>query len=49
MSSFLRHGFACGIMSRIFAAQKDMQKTEQLFVSGLLHDIGRLVVYKYFQ
>jgi HD-like signal output (HDOD) protein len=48
MFSFLRHSFACGIISRILAAQKMLPQTEQLFVSGLLHDIGRLIIYKYF-
>jgi len=48
MNAFLRHGFACGIISRILAAQKDLPQTEQLFVSGLLHDIGRAIIYKYF-
>lgn len=48
MRQILKHSFACGIISRIFAAQKNIPQTEQLFVSGLLHDIGRLVVYRYF-
>jgi putative nucleotidyltransferase with HDIG domain len=48
MSSFLRHSMACGIISRILAANKNLPQTEQLFVCGLLHDIGRLVVYQYF-
>jgi HD-like signal output (HDOD) protein len=48
MHGFLRHGFACGIISRILAAQKNLPQTEQLFVSGLLHDIGRAIVYQYF-
>lgn len=48
MSSFLRHSLACGILSRILAAQKKLPHTERLFVAGLLHDIGRLVWYKYF-
>lgn len=48
MQSFIRHSLACGIISRILAAHKNIQQTEQMFVSGLLHDIGRLVVYKYF-
>ena len=48
MKAFLRHCFACGIISRILAAQKDLPQTEQIFVSGLLHDIGRVIVYKYF-
>lgn len=45
MYSFLRHSIACGIIARIFAAHKNLQHTEQLFVSGLLHDLGRLVLY----
>jgi HD-like signal output (HDOD) protein len=48
MYAFLRHGLACGIISRLLAAHKNVPQTEQLFVSGLLHDIGRLIVYKYF-
>lgn len=48
MSSFLRHSIACGIMSRVLAANKNIQQTEQMFVSGLLHDIGRLIIYQYF-
>ncbi|SPD75999.1 putative signal transduction protein [uncultured Desulfobacterium sp.] len=48
MFAFMRHGFACGIISRILTAQKNMPQTEQLFVSGLLHDIGRAIIYKYF-
>jgi len=48
MYSFLKHSLACGILSRIIAAQKNFGQTEQLFVSGLLHDLGRLILYLYF-
>ncbi len=48
MDSFLKHSFACGIISRMLAAHKNLAQTEQLFVSVLLHDIGRLIIYKYF-
>jgi HD-like signal output (HDOD) protein len=48
MHSFLRHSLACGIISRILAAHKGLPQTEQLFVSGLLHDLGRLILYIYF-
>ena len=48
MRSFLIHAFSCGIISRILGAHKNTGRTEQLFISGLLHDIGRLVIYKYF-
>lgn len=48
MYSFLKHSLACGIISRILAAHKSIPQTEQLFVSGLLHDLGRLILYSYF-
>ena len=48
MVSFLKHSLACGIFSRVFAAHHNLGQTEQLFVSGLLHDIGRLILYIHF-
>lgn len=48
MYSFLKHSLACGILSRILAANINFPQTEQLFVSGLLHDLGRLIFYIHF-
>jgi len=48
MRRFLEHSLACGIASRLFAAQKNLRQTEQLFSAGLLHDLGRLVLYLFF-
>ncbi len=48
MHSFIRHSLVCGLLSRVFAAHKNVPQTEQLFVSGLLHDLGRLILYNYF-
>lgn len=48
MYSFLRHSLACGITARILAAHMNLRQTEQLFVSGLLHDLGRLLLFIYF-
>ncbi len=45
MDLFWRHSIACGIVARLIAATKNIQNTERLFVAGMLHDIGRLVVY----
>jgi HD-like signal output (HDOD) protein len=47
MDSFWRHSIACGIIARLIAATRNIQHTERLFVAGMLHDIGRLVVYHY--
>ena len=45
MFSFLKHSVACGIITRMLASQKGISQTEQFFVSGLLHDLGRLILY----
>jgi len=48
MEAFIRHSLACGTIARILAARGNMAETEQLFVAGLLHDIGKLVIFKYY-
>jgi HD-like signal output (HDOD) protein len=48
MPLFLQHSLACGIVSRLLAAQKNMRQTEQMFTAGLLHDFGRLITFIYF-
>ncbi len=48
MNLFLKHSLACGLLARIIAAHNNLPQTEQLFVAGLLHDIGRVVIYKDF-
>jgi len=45
MFSFLKHSVACGIISRMLATHKRICQTEPFFVSGLLHDLGRLIIY----
>jgi HD-like signal output (HDOD) protein len=47
MKSFWKHSVACGVYARIIASYKGIQNTERLFLSGLLHDIGRLILYNY--
>jgi HD-like signal output (HDOD) protein len=48
MKSFWQHSFACGIAARSLAALRRESNTEHFFVSGLLHDIGSLVLYQEF-
>ena len=45
MKSFWKHSVACGIIARILASYKNSALTEQFFVGGLLHDIGRLILF----
>ena len=49
MFQFLKHSFACGFISRMLATQMGIPQKEQFFVSGLLHDLGRLILYSNFQ
>ncbi len=45
MESFWRHSLACGIGSRLLALEKRLPKPDKFFVAGLLHDVGRLVLF----
>lgn len=46
MKSFWKHSLACGLVARFLAGQKGIQNCERLFVAGLLHDMGRLILYR---
>jgi len=48
MQAFTHHSLACGVLARVLAANGKLRNTEQMFVAGLLHDIGRLVIFRYF-
>lgn len=45
MRAFWRHSVACGVAARILAVHAGLDGTDRLFLSGLLHDIGRLVTF----
>lgn len=49
MKSFWKHSLACAIAARVIAGYKNIRNTERLFVAGLLHDIGRLVLFNHSQ
>jgi len=44
MSSFWRHCIACGIIARSLAVYRRESNVERLFVSGMLHDVGQVVL-----
>ena len=45
MDLFWRHSIACGIAARILATFRRIPNAERFFIAGVLHDIGRLVMY----
>ena len=48
MEKFWKHSLSCGFISRAIAQQRHEQNLERFFVTGLLHDIGRLLVLSSF-
>lgn len=45
MELFWKHGIACGLTARILATSQREANLERFFVAGILHDIGRLVMF----
>jgi HD-like signal output (HDOD) protein len=45
MESFWKHSLACGVGARLLAIARRVPKPDKFFVAGLLHDIGRLVLF----
>lgn len=41
---FWRHSLYCGVIARLLAEQCNVLHSERLFVAGLLHDIGKLII-----
>ena len=46
MEKFWRHSMACGVVARSIAEFRGDKNVERLYLAGILHDIGRLVIYK---
>jgi HD-like signal output (HDOD) protein len=45
MQSFWHHSLACGTIARVIAGHRREDNVERYFVAGLLHDIGRLIIF----
>jgi len=45
VADFWHHSIYCGILSRLLGKRLRQNRSEQLFVAGLLHDLGKLVIY----
>jgi HD-like signal output (HDOD) protein len=44
MHSFWRHSLGCALLARAIAAKRRESNVERFFVSGLLHDVGALLM-----
>ncbi|MCP4724334.1 MAG: HDOD domain-containing protein [bacterium] len=48
MSRFWEHAIACGVVGKGIAQMHNIEQSGEVFVAGLLHDIGKLVLSQYF-
>lgn len=46
MPTFWLRSVHCGVLSQLFAQACKLKESEKLFVVGLLHEIGHLILYK---
>ncbi len=44
MVNFWRHSVYCGVVAQLLAERSNVLHSERLFVAGLLHDIGKLII-----
>ena len=45
MESFWEHSIATGVTARLLATYRNERRAERFFVAGILHDIGRLLLF----
>ncbi len=45
MDTFWRHSVFCGLIARALAVRCNILHSERMFVAGLLHDIGSLIIF----
>lgn len=45
MVTFWKHSVFCGLLARKLAERCRVLHSERLFITGLLHDVGRLLIY----
>lgn len=45
MNNFWQHSVCCALTARALAAQCGAEDQESLFLAGLLHDVGQLIIY----
>ncbi len=46
MKMFWRQSIACGIFAKILAGTQEGLSPERFFIAGLLHNVGRLIMFK---
>ncbi len=46
VETFWKHSVSCGVFAKLLASRINGLKADRFFTAGLLHDVGRLVIFK---
>lgn len=46
VKTFWKHSVSCGVFAKLIASRIPGLKADKFFTAGLLHDVGRLVIFK---
>jgi putative nucleotidyltransferase with HDIG domain len=47
-TAFWKHSIACGMVGRFLEDKLDLGRSEEGFIAGVIHDIGKIVLDRYF-
>ena len=48
-NGFVRHSIACGAISNAISSSAFLGNPNEVYISGIMHDIGVIVIYRYFK
>jgi HD-like signal output (HDOD) protein len=48
-NDFIRHSVACGVLSKAISSMLQIGNPNEVFISGIMHDIGIILIYRYFR
>lgn len=48
IKNFFQHCLYCGVLSRVIAMNKRLENAERFFIYGLIHKVGRLLIFSHF-
>ena len=48
-NEFIKHSIACGVLSKAISSRARIGNQNEVYISGIMHDIGVIVIYRYFK
>jgi putative nucleotidyltransferase with HDIG domain len=48
-NSFIRHSIVCGAISNALSSATSLGNPNEVYLSGIMHDIGIVIMYRYFE